>query len=106
MIRLLEKVLKSVIHFYFFHSKNYTRMELLILFILGKIIHRDGDFYEGDWKDDQANGYGIYSSPDGTQYEGEWKNDLQHGFGKEKWPDGTSYVGFFEKGEKTGRGNK
>ena len=39
--------------------------------------------YEGEWLDDQANGYGIYVAYNGTKYEGQWKDDLQHGQGKE-----------------------
>lgn len=41
----------------------------------GRLIHSDGDMYEGEWKEDQANGKGKYIHTDGSQYEGEWKND-------------------------------
>ena len=44
----------------------------------GRLIHSDGDIYEGDWsqfnlnnvirKDDKANGYGIYTHIDGAKY--------------------------------------
>lgn len=27
----------------------------------GKLIHADGDIYEGDWVDDKANGNGVYT---------------------------------------------
>ena len=40
----------------------------------------DGDKYEGEWKNDKREGYGIYYS-DRDKYEGEWKNDLKDGYG-------------------------
>jgi hypothetical protein len=27
----------------------------------GRLIHADGDVYEGGWKNDKAHGYGIYT---------------------------------------------
>ena len=36
----------------------------------GKLIHGDGDIYEGDWIDDKANGYGVYLHSNGAVYEG------------------------------------
>ena len=30
----------------------------------------------GMWKDDKANGYGIYTHLNGSRYEGEWLDDL------------------------------
>ena len=41
----------------------------------------DGDLFEGEWTDDKANGFGIYSHTNGAYYEGHWLNDLQHGYG-------------------------
>ena len=26
----------------------------------GRLIHSDGDIYEGEWKEDKADGYGNY----------------------------------------------
>ena len=48
----------------------------------GKFWHADGDIYEGEWEDDKANGFGIYIHVNGAQYEGYWKNNLKHGEGK------------------------
>lgn len=39
------------------------------------MIHSDGDIYQGDWRDDKANGIGKYMHYDGAVYEGEWKDD-------------------------------
>ena len=30
----------------------------------------------GQWRDDKANGFGIYVHVNGAKYEGEWKDDL------------------------------
>jgi hypothetical protein len=32
----------------------------------GRLIHSDGDVYEGDWFNDKAEGYGIYTHMDGA----------------------------------------
>ena len=45
----------------------------------------DGDEFEGEWKDDKANGYGVYVHINGAKYEGNWKDDIQDSFGVETW---------------------
>ncbi len=53
----------------------------------GKFTHVDGDIYDGEWKDDKANGYGVYiHAKTGARYEGYWENDMQHGSGVETYP--------------------
>jgi hypothetical protein len=42
----------------------------------------DGTFYEGYWKDDMANGKGVFHQQDGGHYEGDFMNDKFHGYGK------------------------
>ena len=37
----------------------------------GKLIHADGDVYDGDWFDDAANGLGTYIHVNGAQFQGE-----------------------------------
>ena len=41
----------------------------------GRLIHSDGDIYDGNWFEDKAHGYGVYSHADGARYEGSWKED-------------------------------
>lgn len=41
----------------------------------GRLIHPDGDIYDGYWKDDKAHGFGHYTHTDGAYYEGYWLND-------------------------------
>jgi hypothetical protein len=40
---------------------------------------------EGEWKNDKADGYGVYIHLNGAKYEGYWKEDLQDGYGIELW---------------------
>ena len=41
----------------------------------GRLIHSDGDVYEGDWVHDKAHGKGIYYHCNGAKYVGDWKDD-------------------------------
>jgi len=34
----------------------------------GRLIHADGDVYEGEWVEDKANGYGFYLHKEGASY--------------------------------------
>ena len=43
----------------------------------------NGDVYQGEFMNDKANGYGVYTHKEGSRYEGHWKDDIKHGFGKE-----------------------
>ena len=63
---------KGINHFSF-HSVTQS--------IIGKFWHVDGDVFDGQWKNDKANGYGVYTHVNGAKYEGMWKDDLQDGFG-------------------------
>ena len=37
----------------------------------GRLIHAEGDVYEGEWFNDKAHGIGKYKHLDGAMYEGE-----------------------------------
>ena len=41
----------------------------------GKFFHTDGDIYAGQWLNNKANGFGIYTNLKGAKYEGNWKED-------------------------------
>ena len=50
---------------------------------IGKYIFSDGDFHEGEYKNDEKNGYGImYYIGDDKKYEGEYKDDKKNGYGE------------------------
>ena len=40
---------------------------------------------KGEWREDKANGYGVYIHVNGARYEGNWRDDLQDGNGVETW---------------------
>jgi hypothetical protein len=68
-------------------------------------MYPDGDTYEGDWANNKANGFGIYSNRDGAaRYEGAFKDDMQHGKGIEVWDEGSKYEGTYMMGKKEGQG--
>ena len=45
----------------------------------------NGDKYEGQWKDGQANGLGTCVYANGDIYEGQFKDDKRHGQGTYKF---------------------
>lgn len=50
-----------------------------------------------------ANGKGLFRNPEGYQYEGEWKDDHLNGFGVETWDkDGSRFEGEFSMNVKAG----
>lgn len=44
--------------------------------IYGRLIHPNGEGYQGEWKNDKVNGYGVYLHSDGSKYIGNWLNNL------------------------------
>lgn len=38
--------------------------------------------YQGNYKDGQRHGYGVFYYADGSKYEGEWRNNRKHGFAR------------------------
>ena len=43
--------------------------------------YKNGDRYEGEWKNDDREGKGILNYKNGDRYDGEWKNDKREGKG-------------------------
>jgi hypothetical protein len=54
---------------------------------LGRYTWPDGRSYEGEYVNDQKQGYGIYSWPDGQVYRGAWEDGVQHGLGTYSFQD-------------------
>ena len=62
--------------------------------------------YCGEFKNDQANGYGVYYKNDiNVIYEGLWLSDEQDKYGIEKWNDGSIFLGEYKKQNKNGIGS-
>ena len=58
----------------------------------------EGDRYEGDFVDDQKEGFGTYiwstrGSSAGERYTGAYRADRRNGFGTYTWPNGDVYAG-------------
>lgn len=45
----------------------------------GKLITKNGSFYEGYWENNELNGIGRLFHSNGDSYEGELKNGKHHG---------------------------
>lgn len=70
----------------------------------GIIKYPNGEFYEGEFVDDEFEGKGKFVSEQMT-YDGCWKMGYAHGKGKEVWKSGAVFQGSFFYGVKTGNGN-
>ena len=60
-----------------------------------------GDSYEGEWKDNKFNGQGTLIQTDGTKYKGGFVNGMEEGSGIQEDKNGNRYEGFFKQGKKT-----
>ena len=65
---------------------------------------KDGSSYEGEWKLNLMDGFGIYKFKDGSMCSGFWVENQLTGFGKLIFPKIKCYVGYFENNYKNGFG--
>ncbi|KAL4461520.1 hypothetical protein ABPG74_016144, partial [Tetrahymena malaccensis] len=70
----------------------------------GKLLYKNGSVYEGYWEKNIANGYGRFIDRDGNVYEGQCKNGNSHGFGICNYANGAQYIGEWVDNKKTGNG--
>ena len=47
----------------------------------GTQVWPDGGKYEGEWRENRANGKGQFWHADGDVYEGNWRDDKANGYG-------------------------
>jgi hypothetical protein len=67
---------------------------------LGEMKWRNGDYYEGRFKNGKKHGKGLYISIDKQiEYDGEFKDDKFHGKGTFTTKDGKKRIVIFKKGE-------
>lgn len=65
----------------------------------------NGEYYEGDFDQDNKNGACKWWNPDaGWLLTGEVEKGVPHGFGHLQWPGGAYYVGFWNRGARDGLG--
>lgn len=77
--------------------EGYAKMQFL----------KDGDLYEGSFKNSRLHGAGHYYNDDGDHYEGEYKNGQKSGYGVYWYePDRSElkYAGFWKADQKNGEG--
>ena len=65
----------------------------------------NGDKYDGEWKEGYR-GRGIKTYTNGNKYDGEWKDGNWHGHGVWTWADGSKYDGNWKDGNQHGHGVK
>ena len=71
----------------------------------GKAFYDDGEYYEGQWKNNLRHGKGIQFYKNGKiKYEGDFSEDYFEGNGKLFKENGDYYEGQFEKDLKHGKG--
>ncbi len=48
----------------------------------------------GEWKNNKAEGKGVFKHVDGDIFDGEWKEDKANGYGEYKHKNGALYRGY------------
>ncbi|KAK6328282.1 hypothetical protein J4Q44_G00002600 [Coregonus suidteri] len=62
-------------------------------------------WYEGEWVNNNREGWGVRCYPSGNLYEGQWRNNMRHGEGSMRWRQlGQQYRGRWENGVQHGQG--
>ena len=64
----------------------------------GIIYYKNGDIYEGEFKNNKLDGIGIYYYKNGDRYEGEFKDGMCNGIGTYYFYNGGRYEGLFKNG--------
>ena len=73
------------------------RTDSVLLFSnVGKYRFTNGDIYEGNFKNGNREGEGIYTWTDNSYYKGEWLNDKMNGYGEYRSATGDVINGLFE----------
>jgi hypothetical protein len=71
----------------------------------GTMIYGDKSKYEGEWFNDKRHGNGKFTDAKKNTYDGYWQNDKKHGQGIFMWADGKEYYdGEWKKGRMSGYG--
>eukprot|EP00970_Alexandrium_tamarense_P019159 scaffold13659_cov193-Alexandrium_tamarense.AAC.2 len=70
----------------------------------GTMTYDSNNIYEGGFVSDAYSGDGKYKWFDGDEYEGQWKDGERHGLGIFRLADGGAEYSMYEKGVATGEG--
>jgi len=71
----------------------------------GKMVHANGDVYEGEFDMGKRNNKGVYKYINGENYCGQWKDNMHHGQGIFSYKTGDVYNGEFFENKRHGRGD-
>ena len=72
--------------------------------VTGKLTFKNGDIYEGDFRNGKRTGKGIFYWKDGNVYKGDFVNGKRSGKGILRFVDGYVYEGEFLDGKRSGKG--
>ena len=64
----------------------------------------DGDVYTGEYVNGTRHGKGKFIFASGNYYDGEWANGKYHGHGIFRWSDGDEFDGEWQNGQRHGKG--
>ncbi|CDW80231.1 UNKNOWN [Stylonychia lemnae] len=68
----------------------------------GQVVWNNGNYYIGEWKDDQSHGIGqFYNEEENKFYKGEQEFDQYNGLGKMIYNDGSIYYGQWESNQRS-----
>ena len=71
---------------------------------IGLMMYANGEIYSGAWENGIRTGLGAMSFANGDEYSGEWKDDLFNGEGKMTYANKNVYEGNWEAGKQSGKG--
>ena len=66
--------------------------------------YKNGDEYEGEWRDGQRSGMGSCTFATGEFYDGAWLADRREGVGSTRYASGDKYEGEWKLGQREGKG--
>lgn len=59
-----------------FSSGSHKLLFFILFFVTkGDLHYHNGDVFQGEWKNDRANGFGILIYSNGCRYDGNWVDD-------------------------------
>jgi hypothetical protein len=67
---------------------------------------KPGSRYEGEYRDGNMNGHGVYTWARGDRYDGEYHDGKRDGHGAYMWANGDRYDGEYRDGKAHGIGTK
>ena len=86
-------------YLFFTISVNYCSALTLLFY---RDFYKNGDIYEGGWRQSKRDGHGECQYSSGDRYFGQWKDNNKHGKAEYKWKDGSRELGHWVDGNRHG----